>query len=387
MGLVGISLATAISFGFGAYWAADIMEVLVLEEDIGERARRSARAIAAGESPTLPNEDWYYARFQSDGNLHPALGQLQSGSHHDVFMDDREFHVWVEPVRNDRLFLIYDLTRIEAFESQLVVFLVSICVIVGVLAVTVGLWITKWVAQPVADLAHRVLQLPSDAPQLGPLDQEDADLAIVAGAIDVFLAKNHELMERERAFSGMASHELRNPVATITAALDVMDLRSPSTNSVQPLARIRRATQRIDRLIEVLLDLARRESRHDGGMLCHPAAVVREILDDHAARSDGHGRLVDVELDDTLELPVKPAMFEVVAENLISNALNHSTGPKILIRLDVSAFTVRSEGGSANDNGGGGLGLSIVDVICGRLGWQFYYETDGPFTVARVRLA
>ena len=385
VGLVGIGLATALAFGLGAYWAADIMEVLVLEDNIGELAQRSARAIAAGESPPLPAEDWYYTRRQSDPHLEPELGQLQNGSHHDVLIGTREHHVWVQPLPDDRLFLIYDLTEIEEYESQLIVFLVSIGVIGGVLAFGAGLWLTPWIARPLTALANRVMKLPRHAHRLSGPEQEDADLAILAEAINSYLEENHELIERERAFTGMASHELRNPVATILAATDLIELQEHAPHVALPLQRIRRSARRMDKLIDVLLDLARRDS--DGNSTdesCRPAALIAALLDDLSTHADAADKKLELDLDDSVQLATRPAMFEVVAANLINNAFDHSTGPNILIRLNRSGRTVESEGGEPQANRSGRLGLSIVDVICSRLGWRFEYRTAASTTTASV---
>jgi len=387
IGLVGFSLATSIAFGIGAYWAADIMEVLVLEQNIGERARRAASAISAGKEPLLPEEDWYYGRRQSDGDIERQFSQLQNGSHHDVMVDGGEFHVWIEPLSDDRLYLFYDLAKIEAYEGQLVMFLVSIGAVLSVLAFALGLWLTPWVAKPVTALAERVLKLSRDAERLDAPDQEDTDLAVLAAAIDTFLRENHDLVERERAFTGMASHELRNPVASIGAALDLIALNPAAQELAQPLGRIRRNSDRMNSLIEVLLDLARDQNigKSDDDM-CRPADLIREIVNDHLSLSRTEGRQIQLDLADEFVLNVRPAIFRVIAINLISNALAHSTGSQISIRLNAESFSVDSEGDTESEPDPRRLGLGIVDVICARFGWAFEYSVNKPFTTATVRL-
>ncbi len=385
IGLVGFSLATSIAFGVSAYWATDVMEVLVLEQNIGEQARRIAKTIASGEAPQLPESDWYYARMQSGGDVASEFTQLQSGSHHEVMVDDREFHLWIEPVSNDRLFLFYDLAVIEAYESRLSVFLISTGVILGVFAFLLGLFLTPWVARPLTALAQRVAKLPRDARRLDGPEHEDADLAVLADAIDAYLSENSDLVQRERSFTGMASHELRTPIATISAALDVIALEPQQNNIAAPMRRIRRATDRMENLIEVLLDLARDQDVGESTLAdWRPADMIREILADETNQTERKQHKVELDLDDSLVLEVQPAMFRMIAGNLIANALTHGTGDTVRIQLSSTVFSVENDGEIGPQPSRGRLGLSIVDVICARLGWRFQYTSGDGVTAADV---
>lgn len=96
---------------------------------------------------------------------------------------------------------------------------------------------------------HQRLALP------GPRDE----LTELADTIDGLLERLEAAFEAQRRFVANASHELRTPLATMRASLDVaMAKPLPVPEHIRMLeGRLRQEFDRIERLLEGLLALAR----------------------------------------------------------------------------------------------------------------------------------
>jgi two-component system, OmpR family, sensor histidine kinase KdpD len=185
------------------------------------------------------------------------------------------------------------------------------------------------------------------------------------------------------------SHELRTPLTTITGAssglLDPAIDTRPETRRELAL-EINRASERLNRLVENLLDMSRLESGmlklnvqlHDMGDL---ASVVTRRLENELA-----GRPVHVSMPEDLPLvPVDFSLMEQVLTNLVHNATYHTpSGSSIDITAAAGDGTVeiavrdcgpgldpaeipfifdKFRRGSRVAPGGTGLGLSICRGI------------------------
>ncbi|HOD14225.1 MAG TPA: sensor histidine kinase KdpD [Spirochaetota bacterium] len=185
------------------------------------------------------------------------------------------------------------------------------------------------------------------------------------------------------------SHEIRTPLTTITGASsglldDAIETR-PETRRELAL-EINRASERLNRLVENLLDMSRLESGmlkpniqlHDIGDL---ASVVLRRLENELT-----GHQVRISIPDDMPLvPVDFSLMEQVLCNLVYNAVNY-TPPGSEIRLtasrteDVAVIAVQDTGpgldpadiplifdkfhrGSKTSPGGTGIGLSICRGI------------------------
>ncbi|MEV5650436.1 MtrAB system histidine kinase MtrB [Nocardia sp. NPDC052254] len=194
----------------------------------------------------------------------------------------------------------------------------------------------------------------------------------------------------QRRFTSDVSHELRTPLTTVRMAADLIH---GSSDELDPaLARsaelLVTELDRFEGLLNDLLEI----SRHDAGVaelqvesldvrMCARAAVstVR-----HLAKESSCELVVDLP-DEPLVAEVDPRRVERVLRNLLANAIDHSEGKPVLIRMrgDVDANAVamvvrdqgvglrpgeeklvfnrfwRSDPSRMRRSGGTGLGLSI----------------------------
>src|SRR5207237_7879483 len=92
------------------------------------------------------------------------------------------------------------------------------------------------------------------------------------------------------------------------------------------LADARAEVERMTELVDEILFLSELESGREVVVLTPTVAapVLRELVGELAARSERAGVSFEVEADDGVELPLRPRLLRVVAQNLADNALRYA---------------------------------------------------------------
>jgi two-component system phosphate regulon sensor histidine kinase PhoR len=130
--------------------------------------------------------------------------------------------------------------------------------------------------------------------------------------------------ELRAGFTAAVSHELRTPLARLLALLETAAL--PSANVDELIEQGKAEVEQIRELIDDVLFLSELETgRAVVALTAIPAApVVREVLDELAERASRAGVTLSAELDESVEVPLRPRMLRVVLENLVENALRYA---------------------------------------------------------------
>ncbi|MEM9759112.1 MAG: histidine kinase dimerization/phospho-acceptor domain-containing protein [Pseudomonadota bacterium] len=200
-------------------------------------------------------------------------------------------------------------------------------------------------------------------------------------------ARISKALERESEFVRNASHELRTPIAIIRSNLDLERRRSGSES--EPLGRIRRASDRMQQLVDTLLWLSREDVGEQSAEDVDLEALLRLIADEHAYLLNGkHYRLQVSGPVSSRSVAEQPA--RIALANLIRNAFQHSDEGEVLIELNDEGVTVQNRiaaraGGDQKVSQSDGLGLTLVRKITQRMGWAFEAYSQGVLHIAKLR--
>lgn len=175
---------------------------------------------------------------------------------------------------------------------------------------------------------------------------EEGVQAVVVALSELELEKQLQTMRRE--FVANVSHELRSPLTSILGYAETL-LHDPPDDEEQAhrfLVAVVREAQRMQRLVDDLLNLSRIESgraspHFTGANLHNIAGRVLTQLKDQAERS-GVALTNDVPPD--LRLECDPGQIEQVVYNLVSNGLQYTpTGGSVTVsaRLDDDIVVLR----------------------------------------------
>ena len=229
-----------------------------------------------------------------------------------------------------------------------------------------------------------------------PADRERSELILLA-IEDITERRTRsdslrESAQRKDEFLAMLAHELRNPLAPITHALHLLRDRHADPSSVKLYEMVGRQTQRLVRLVDELLDVAR-ISRGLIAVKREPVDLVviaREAVEASRARIDQGRHVLSLALpEEAVVVSGDSVRLEQVVCNLVENAAKYTPpGGQITLSLrrqegNEAVLIVRDTGigldpaavdrifelftqvdRSLSHSGGGlGLGLAVVRRI------------------------
>jgi two-component system OmpR family sensor kinase len=285
-------------------------------------------------------------------------------------------------------------------------FLIELAVTAGalVLALMGGWWLVRLGLRPLAEVERTAESIAAgNLDQRVPGADDTSEVGRLAKALNVMLerievaftarvASEARLKESEqhlRQFVADASHELRTPIAAVSAYAELFE-RGAATNAndlPRVMTGIRTETARMERLVNDLLTLA----RFDEGL---PLQIVPTELVSlgaeavHTATAVGPGWPVQFSAVRPVEVLGDPSRLRQVLDNLLANVRAHTPeGTLTTVQVeqvgDTARMVVRDNGpgmppedaarvferfyrvdpARARAHGGAGLGLSIVMAI------------------------
>ncbi len=227
------------------------------------------------------------------------------------------------------------LEPVEAEIRSLAAVLPLIALGLWALAAAVGRHFARRALAPLTLMAESARTMPFDDGRLPSPGTRD-ELEDFARSFNGLLDRLHVALERQRQFTGQASHQLRTPLAALIAAIDVAR-RRPRTvaEHERVLDRLRDDAGRLWRVVEALLFLARADAE--------AALPDLERLDlaawaaEHLGTYSGHERAADLRWEGTGGDPLwirahRPLLGQLL-DNLLENACKYSgPGEPIVVR-------------------------------------------------------
>ncbi len=260
-------------------------------------------------------------------------------------------------------------------------------------------FIPLWLAvrqglRPLRDLVELVRRRRPD--DFSPLDLKlpHAELQPLEQAMEHLLSRARESIARERAMVHDAAHELRTPLAVMTAQAHALAQAPDDAGRQRAREALENAVLRASHLVHQLMTLARLEGTSPRPPQCTDVvAEARRILISASPLADR--RHIEVALDspDRLDASIDLVAFHSVLDNLLRNALDYGRehgqvlvtlanfggvlhltvaddGPGIAPEDQTRVFDRFHRGRDSGATSGAGLGLSIVRQAVRRLGGE-----------------
>jgi signal transduction histidine kinase len=199
---------------------------------------------------------------------------------------------------------------------------------VWLLAAGVGRWLSRRALAPVADMANavRLIKVDDLCERLAIPHPRD-ELHELAVSFNGLLTRLQESFERQKRFTGEASHQLRTPLSVMLGQIEVALRRERSPEDYrQALATTHLQAERLRGIVEALLFLARADS--DAGLPTPEPLEMSGWLAEHLEIWASNPRRSDLQVQSTLEGPTWVSAHRVLLEqsidNLIDNACKYS---------------------------------------------------------------
>jgi two-component system OmpR family sensor kinase len=329
--------------------------------------------------------------------------------------------------------LVQAQTLVEQSSTLHTLFLIELAVTAGALvfALGAGWWLVRLGLRPLEDVERT-----ADSIAAGNLDQrvpgaeQSTEVGRLARALNVMLeriqaafsarlaseARLKESDQHLRQFVADASHELRTPIAAVSAYAELFERGAAERTDDLPrvMSGIRTETARMDRLVNDLLTLA----RLDEGVPMENAAVELVSLASDAVRTAtavGPEWPVQFWAAHPVEVIGDGDRLRQVVDNLLANVRAHTppgttttvrvnqvgaeaevevrdTGPGMAAEEARHVFErfYRADPARARTSGGSGLGLSIVAAIVAAHGGTVFAESSpgrGMTVTVRIPLS
>jgi len=301
----------------------------------------------------------------------------------------RELYHYTPP--GECLLVGRDISRDLAEARGLAVWLLAAGVVVLGLGLAGGAWIAAHAIRPVRDISATAAKIAGgDLTQRIPGTDPESELGQLTGVLNSTFARLEAAFSQQKRFTSDAAHELRTPLSVIVTQTQAALNRERNAGEYrEALEACQRAAQRMRRLVESLLRLARLDSNQDRPPLSQfdfskAAADCVDLLRPLAAE---RGVSIRCELP-PIPYQGDPEALSQVVTNLVTNAIYYNSP-----RGNVSVTTAQDNGtltltvtdtgigippeaiphvferffrvdqSRARSSGGSGLGLAIAKAI------------------------
>lgn len=179
-------------------------------------------------------------------------------------------------------------------------------------------------------------------------DRKD-ELSDLGSDFDRMVARLQKLVEAKQRLLHDVSHELRSPLARLQTVIDLMHQQPDRIDEFT--ARIELESERIDKLVEELLTLARLDNGLPGSHALEVDinAIIKTIAKDASYEAEAKRCKVEINLPEKVCLEGYPDLLHRAIDNIVRNAIRHTP--------EGSAVTISGEIDSSNN----WLHLHIMD--------------------------
>ena len=179
------------------------------------------------------------------------------------------------------------------------------------------------------------------------------EIGDLARALELLSRRLGEHITFVEAFAGDVSHELKNPLASIRGAAEMLEVVEEPEQRRELLDLVQREVARLEHLLKEVREMARLDAQVEGE--ARPTVQLETLLPslvEGARRRAPAGVAIELELDDR-PVPVRaaPERLAQVVENLLDNATSFAPdGTAVSVRLVRGATRARL---SVRDRGPG----------------------------------
>ncbi len=248
-------------------------------------------------------------------------------------------------------------------------------------------WIARTSFKPITTLAQELRKRP--AGDLVPLDSAKgySEVTPLVTALNDLLERESRRLDIERGFLADAAHELRTPMAAMSAQAHLLLQAHDDGTRNHAAVQLQTGLKRVSNLLSQLLTIARVDASDafSKAERVDAAELLRQRVAEHVPQARQKSITLDLEAPDSLALMVSPTGFTSIIDNLVDNAIRYTpsggavsislsqvasgctlsvvdSGPGIDVQFRERVFErfYRVPGTEAS---GSGLGLAIVKKV------------------------
>ena len=383
-------------FAFGMNFTVDFFERQLMISDLQQEF-----AVIRGDYKYHRNHTLEAGTrfFVGEQNLPEEFHSLPSGLN-EISLEDGDFHVYLSREAGVTYCLVKDRTDFERHETALNSYLIGGFGLSVLSALVLGLALVRRIIAPLRRLTAQVQNRESLAGDISPLagDYPDDEIGHLAATFDRTILRLQQALQREALFTNDVSHEFRTALMTIKSSCDLLVAKNQLDDySRGKIVVINQATEELQALVGAFLTLAREKpTEEDSLSLIDLVRAEEQAWAEQAWTRNLVLTVEDQSGEATGPIKVYPkSLLRTVLNNLVRNAIHHSRQGEIRLTVTACGFILCDSGpgiaeedkkaifepffrGATADRNGIGLGLSLVQRICQREGWQIEVFDNHP---------
>ena len=241
------------------------------------------------------------------------------------------------PAVNADYFEVFDLSDLDHTLRVLGITLFVVGIITTLLGTGLGRFASTRLLRPLADVSRAAGAIAGGEldTRLDP-DAADPDLEGLTNSFNTMVDQLQVRIEREARFNSDVSHELRSPLTTLAASLEVLEAEQDHLppRSQRALQLLGDDLRRFQRMVSDLLEMSRVDAGSSDVFLeeVDVSELVQRSVEAGARSLDGHARSVpSVRIDPAVRgrhVGVDKRRFERVMVNLMENAAHYGGGAR-----------------------------------------------------------
>ena len=360
---------------------ARILDGLISRATIDSNHTQLTQALERGTEAHEYERKLFFAVLDADGQilLHsrksPEIPDeaIESGFSEIKFKGRKWFTFTLESSQDDLLIVVGERSEIR---EEITEYVGGGLLLPLIFLLPLFLWllakIVRVALQPLQDVADQVRQ--QDLKDLKTIDVEGVpgEISPLVTALNQMITDLDMAYARERRFVSDASHELRNPLASLLINVDNAIEENRNDDSIESLQSMKTSIKRLSHLVAQLLELSHFENPQtsrkfeplDLGRICE------RVIDSFKPQSEAKSLAVELQLpEEGCTLMGVDSLLTSLVSNLVDNAIKFSD-PGCQVRL--RCYRDDKDLVLAVDDSGAGLDSTEHEKVLGR----FYRAGD-----------
>lgn len=222
---------------------------------------------------------------------------------------------------------IISISEIDSIRSDIHMFKLILAIVLIVLMIATYITMSYMIHKRVRRLTEQAEMIAVSSDYSTELDADGPfrELNVLSDAYNRLFSQINHSLQKQKRFNHDVSHELKTPLAVLKAQIQLSKEQfADQPESMQNITLIERQINRMDKLVQRLLELSRLEQEHifDHTEMVDLTAVVESICEDISFLHD-RDNLFSLSLE-PVEITANNGLIFTMLRNLIENAVKYS---------------------------------------------------------------
>lgn len=318
----------------------------------------------------LPSE---YDELKRSKNNNPLLSHMSFDNRFDYILQYP-----IESAQNKMLYVIHSFDQTTDIDQGISV--IEIALIMSSIALIsvliMAMFIYRAISQPVNTLYRwgGSLSKASECDPLPPLRFKE--LQAVGSSLEESITNMIKISEREKSFVRCLSHELRTPMAVVSASLDILDNKEMGSSIKTKTKKIREANIDMIEISDTLLQIWLTEKTQFKKEIVDIHSFVDGIINDNLYVKNNVKATIDNKIPIHMRITIEKQPLSIILTNIVKNSLQYSSDGVVELTANEHCITVTNsiapfqESNKDTVEYGFGLGLFIAEIVAGQQSWK-----------------